>query len=113
MGYHSQIRPVVIVVVAVAVPVRIAQDRRDDFLCGPRVVPRIVPLHRSPPRRGNQTPNLNTAICVGGPSAASSSPIPPNVTRYPCRLATPSAHERNSARVHSNRWSRCRSFPLG
>ncbi len=53
----------------------------------------------------------NTPSCVGRPTSSSSWPTPVTVTAYPCRCATPSAQCRNSSRVHSNRWSRCRRCP--
>src|SRR5690606_13299933 len=54
---------------------------------------------------------VNTPICVGGPTSGSSPPTGTYRTRYPCAAATRSAHARNSARVHSNRWSGWRIAP--
>ena len=53
---------------------------------------------------------VNTAICVGGPDLGSSV-ADRQVTAPRSRVgsATPSAHAPNSARVHSNRWSRWRT----
>src|SRR5262245_14545154 len=57
--------------------------------------------------------DVNTAICVGAPRSASTSPMGTKRTAKPRRSATPRANASNSARVHSNRWSACRIRPGG
>lgn len=58
-----------------------------------------------------RVPRLNTASWVGCPSSGSGSPIPSRRTRYPCRPATEEHQVANAARVHSKRWSGCRTAP--
>ena len=55
---------------------------------------------------------VNTAICVGAPTSASSAPTGTKRTRVAeARGDAPSPSAWNSARVHSKRWSRWRNSP--
>ena len=56
---------------------------------------------------------VNTAICVGAPTSASSGPIAAEAHGVAEAGGDAVAHSWNSARVHSKRWSRWRSVPAG
>ena len=86
-----------------------ADERRPGVSVGDASARSVVLGHRSSP-----APRVKTAIWVGGPTSGSSAPTGANAHRVAvARARRRSAQAANSARVHSNRWSRCRIAPAG